>query len=159
MKGEFMKMKSIGWMFFFASLASVAIVCAATKIAVPQTGGTYSVGQLFDLINTNNPAKTSRFLILTTKGSQGIDLSAYNGQSVVLNQDPARIAQLVAGGALTSATKAKYQAIMLYFTLPTAPAPFNTYKYYLNDPNPGKRVKAGNVIRDPAASIIAKWNI
>lgn len=152
-------MKSIGWMFFFASLASVAIVCAATRIAVPHTGGTYSVGQLFNLINTNNPAKTSRFLILTTKGSQGIDLSAYNNQLVVLNQDPVRIAQLLAGGVLTAGTKAKYQAIMLYFTLPNAPAPFNNYKYYLNDPNPGKRVKAGNVIRDPAANIIAKWNI
>ncbi len=147
-------------MFFFASLASVAMVCAATKIPVPLTGRAYTVGQLFALINTNNPAGTSKFLILTASGdSQAAELSAYNNQSVVLNQDPVRINQLVKAGVLTSTTKAKYQKIMLYFKLPTAPAPYNTFKYYINDPNPGRRITTAGITRDPAANIIAKWGI
>lgn len=157
--GVVMKMRSIGWIFFLASLTTVVAVFAAVKIPVPQTGVPYTVGQLLALINTNNPGQTSRFLILTTQGSQSIDLSAYNDQQVVLNQDASRINQLFSGGVLTTATKAKYQKILLYFRLPNAPAPYNTYKFYINDPNPGKRIRAGSVIRDPAANIIAKWAV
>lgn len=156
-----MKIRNIGWMFFFASLASVVTVFAlsAGNIPVPQVGDQHSIEWLSKLINTNNPGGTSKFFILTNKGSQSADLSAYANQVVTLKQDLTRINQLFNAGVLNATTKSQYAKILLYFTLPNAPAPYNTAKIYINDPNPGKIVKAAGITRNPAANIIAKWAI
>lgn len=114
------------------------------KISVPAVGTTYSLQYLFDLINTNNPQKTSNFLIPIGQNGQPIDDShcwqanpqitgsasasklgitpqwvQQNGAtSVQLAGDEELITFLYSDGRLNDATKEQYQKILLYFKVP-----------------------------------------
>lgn len=167
-----MKMRTIGWIFFFASVAGLVSICHAAKkkkakaitstssatIVVPNLAGrSYTVMQLFDLINANNPGRTSDFLVLTTQGSKGAriagyDWSPYANQTVILKQDASRINTLTQARCFPDTqTQVNYLNSMVWFQLPGLPA------MYLIDPNPGPTVRAGKTVRSPAFNNINSW--
>lgn len=51
-----------------SSQSAVVMAPAAAKPAVPATGKNYTLGQLFALINTSNPANSSNFILPTLAG-------------------------------------------------------------------------------------------
>lgn len=142
------------------------------KPAIPSTSKTYTVQQLLNLINSNNPNQSSEFIVAAGKsgtlkatdkitgivGSQSASraslastIQSNLNTSVKLNADPDLIELLVKNGVLDSTTQTQYSKILLYFTL-------NGYRFYLNDPNPGHIVRSAGVVRSPAAQIINKWD-
>ena len=150
------------------------------KPAVPSTNKTYTVQQLLNLINSNNPNQTSTFLVAANgtsvvldkdawavdqsgkitnlTGSKSTDLASLKSliqsnlnASVTLKADPVLIKSLVVNGVLDSTTQGQYSKILLYFTL-------GGYRFYLNDPNPGRIVRSAGVLRSPALNIISKWD-
>ena len=162
--------------FVFAAIAGFCGLHVATQIKaqirspglpVPVVGKQYTVQQLLSLINRNNPAKTSNFIVPTSKGSviqtsAGIDgsksvdfaglkgiIQGNLGTEVTLNDDPNLIQQLFNEGRLNNTTKPQYAKILLYFTL-------NGYRFYINDPYPAKIVVGRT---NPAGQIINKWNL
>lgn len=114
------------------------------KIVLPVPGNTYSIQRLFNLINANNPRKTSNFITLIGANKQPIDdshcwqtipqikgsasasvigiTSAWikqNGATKVqVFQDEELIKFLNDDGRLDSTTKDLYKKILLYFKVP-----------------------------------------
>ncbi len=153
---------------------------ASTLLPVPKPG-TYTVAELFSLINQNNPAKTSEFIVpLTGKspnytvikagdditkitGSAGtskrgltgiISQATMNKTTVTLRPDITLINFLFSAKQkrLDSASKAGYQKILLYFEL-------GGFRFYLVDPFPGKIVTLKGTKRSPAMNNIKKWDL
>ena len=131
------------------------------KMPIPIANGWYTLGGLFDLINTNNPSKNSNFLVLVNGSTQSASVAGLSTQYIIANRaamvqllaDEDRINQLTSAGSLTTITKPYYQRLLLYFKLPNS-----TYKFYLNDPTPGKVVNTARGTTNPALNIINKWD-
>ena len=150
------------------------------KPTVPLTTRTYTVQQLLNLINSNNPNQTSAFIVAVNgsnvimdkdawatdksgkitniTGSKSTDTAGLKNiiqtnlnTNVTLKADPILINSLTINGALSSITKAQYSKILLYFSL-------GGYRFYINDPNPGLIVRSAGVVRSPAQNIISKWD-
>ncbi len=140
------------------------------KPPVPSTAKAYTVLQLMNLINTSNKKKTSTFIVMidaqgaitnspsSAAGSQSVaraglqsTIESNMNTSVTLQQDPALIGVLAAGKRLDTKNKDKYQKIVLYFEL-------GGYRFYINDPFPGKTVTVKKKRRSPADNIIKKWD-
>jgi hypothetical protein len=135
------------------------------KLLTPIPGRQYTIGKLFDLINTNNPAKTSNFLVLTQKGTVsaaqfGFDqnwINAARASRVTLQKDDGQITVLINTKQLDAKTKNTYGKILLFFTVKDAKG--NLLKLYLNDPWPGLPKKAGSRSINPAADILKSWDL
>ncbi len=132
------------------------------KLPVPVAGKEYTLGALFNLINTNNASGNSNFLVLDKNGvsrsasTVGVSLSYIqeNADTMVqLNADTERISQLTSKGVLTSKTAPQYSKILLYFELDGIPG-----RLYINDPAPGKVIKSSFKETNPALNIINKWD-
>ena len=155
------------------------------KLPIPVAGKTYTVGQLFDLINMNNPRKNSNFRVPRRKGRLLPDdkcwstklkgsypantaklpnelritpswLRANGGIKVALQADPELIEYLAFNKRLKRKTKTKYARILLYFKLQSSRGA--VYRFYINDPWPGKirRTSRGKV--NPAGKILKRWD-
>lgn len=150
---------------------------STSGIPAPITGIPYTVQKLVDLINTNNPNKTSEFIvpinqnsvvmnkdcwnvadqrITNLTGSKSVSYAGLKGvisrnlnTNVTLKADPTLINHLANDRRLDANTKPKYAKILLYFEL-------EGYRFYINDPYPA-RIVIGRV--NPAANIINKWRI
>lgn len=140
------------------------------KPPIPVIGKSYIINQLKTLINMNNPADTSDFLVLTdAKGTvlkagtpvanaggsksaknAGLDgiISSNMQATVSLNSATNLITLLGQTGRLAAADVAQYSKILLYFEL-------GGYWFFISDPWPGKIV-VGRV--NPAKNIISKWD-
>jgi hypothetical protein len=157
-------------------ISSESIRAAGSKPRVPVIGGTYTLGGLWNEINANNPKKNSNFIValngqtpipasacwpngVNLNGSAGahkvgLDLNyikANAGVSVTLKQDTTLVDYLVSSTRLQVGMKDKYSKILLYFEL-------NGYRFYLNDPFPGKMVRTAVSSVNPAGNIIGKWD-
>jgi hypothetical protein len=146
------------------------------KPPVPIAGMAYTVDDLLDLINMNNPNKTSNFIvplkgkspnysimtaadcsrnITDISGSRSVSFAGLKSivvanmkMKVSLRRDDKLVGLLYAQNRLDRTTKEAYAKILLYFEL-------GGYRFYLVDPFPGKIV-AGRV--NIARNIINKWN-
>ncbi len=141
-----------------------------------KAGSTYTVGQLFDLINNNNPYKNSNFIVPMKAGkpipasgdirqisgsysakaaglANIIETNKAIGTKVTLQADDTLINFLYAQKRLNSQTKANYAQILLYFEL-------GGYRFYLADPFPGiiklYAIQSSGV--NIASNIIKKWD-
>ncbi len=132
------------------------------KLPVPVAGKEYTLGALFNLINTNNASGNSNFLVLDSKGASrsastvGVSLSYIQENAdttVQLRTDDDRITQLTSKGVLTTKTASQYSKILLYFELDGISG-----RLYLNDPAPGKVIKSSFKETNPALNIINKWD-
>jgi hypothetical protein len=147
--------------------------------SIPAVNKSYKLVDLFDLINKNNPAMTSNFLV-PLNGHQVItdaqcwsvkpDGSASAAQvgltsswvknnanlMVTLLQDEDLINYLCQQGNLLQQNKAQFNAILLYFKLSLTPNG-TIYRFYLNDPFPGIVRNFGGKTVNPALMIIEQW--
>lgn len=162
------------------SRPTMASAVGLAKPTVPTIGKTYTVRQLLGLINSNNPNKTSNFIvgmngdsvvmdsdcwatksagiITNLTASKSVDMAGLKSliqsnldSNVVLRSDNQLISYLANDGRLDSTTQNQYGKILLYFVL-------NGYRFYLNDPHPGKITRVAGVMRSPALNIINKWD-
>lgn len=147
--------------FLGISLANSKTGSTTAKLPIPTANGWYTLGGLFDLINTNNPSKNSNFLVLVNGATQSAGVAGLSTQYITANRaamvqlfaDDERINQLAKIGSLTTITKPYYQRLLLYFRVPNS-----TYKFYINDPTPGKVVNTTRGSKNPALNIINKWD-
>ena len=171
-----MKNSTIYYSVLLAVASCFMVHVVQAKPKVPSTSQSYTVQQLVTLINTSNPSKTSKFLVLVDRSGkyasalgaaagsasaerakaadgtklQGI-IQSNLGTTVTLSQDAALINQLLSQKRLDGANTEKYKRILLYFEL-------DGYRFYLNDPFPGKIVRMKGKRRSPADNIIKKWD-
>lgn len=185
MKQNFFMMLFVGICIFFGFRVMTTarqLHAGSSKknlISVPSVNKQYTIQALLNAINQNNPMRTSTFLVPT--GANGVlldddmtrNVSQITGsQSIValpdiqnlvqqqestmvnLKTDPALITYLASQNRLDRVTTPEYQRILLYFIL-------GEYRLYINDPFPGKIVHYPGlrVNVNPAANIIAKWNL
>ena len=149
-----------------------------TGMPVPIAGKQYTIGSLFNLINTYNPSKNSNFLV-AIKGNQvltddqdstSLDGSASadrmqivdlawiktNGNMTITLLEDENLANfLVSDGRVSSTDKNKYKALIAYFTVSINGF---TYRLYLNDPFPAKMLRTAMGSVYPAGNTIAKYN-
>lgn len=163
---------SLGCLFAISSISEVSTGTPKTrkrsskkttqKLAIPIAGKKYKLGDLFNLINTNNSRTTSNFLVLDARGisrsasTVGVsrDYIEENADTTVqLFEDGNRIKELEGYGILDSKTSSQYRRILLYFQLDGIDG-----KIYLNDPAPGKIVRSAFKTTNPAQNIINKWD-
>ncbi len=155
-------------------ILSMGSILCANKPSAPPIGSSYTVQELLTLINSNNPSKSSSFIIPVNgrtiikdsdcwpaigphlDGSISVGaaklqplISQNLNTKVTLQADDTLINFLEQTGRLNSQTKVPYRKILLYFTL-------KGYRFYLNDPYP-MRIVARRA--NAAQNIINKWNI
>lgn len=146
--------------------------------SIPVGNKSYKLVDLFHLINQNNAAMTSNFLVplngrlvitdaeCWTVKPNGSASAAQVGLTsgwikknsnlmVTLLPDENLINYLCQQGNLLQQNKKQYNSILLYFKL-LAPNG-KTYRFYLNDPFPAKVKTFGGKTVNPALMIINKW--
>lgn len=157
----------------------------ATKLPVPSTAKTYTIGQLLKLINTNNPGNTSTF-ITPINGSQIVgDAQCWSvgvgpgGKKIINNITGSRS---VANAGLTALINTNLNATVqlradpvlldhLYNTgrFPDVKAKAlygrilvyfvkEGYRFYIADPFPAPIVRMARGGVNPAQNILDKWN-
>ncbi len=169
----------LGMFILVVGVFGLRVMMAQMSLAkppVPIVGMAYTVGDLLDLINMNNPRKNSNFIvpvkgkspdytvmkaidcerdITRISGSKSVALAGLRGiinasmnVKVSLRKDDKLAGLLYAQNRLDKSTKEAYEKILTYFEV-------GGYRFYLVDPFPPKIVK-GRV--NPARNIIEKWN-
>lgn len=158
---------------------------SALKPAIPVVGVAYSLGQLFALINTSNPAQSSNFIMATLKGKLVKHEACWPSKGVLLDGSVSSDRVNFGGVAINKAWIQANQGVQVqlqadnmlisYLTQKkrlTAVKSMNQkyaqillffvleiggakYRFYMNDPFPGKI--QGNV--NPAAMILKKWDL
>lgn len=150
-----------------------------------QPGATFTVTQLWNLINTRLKKKAAHFLVPGGKNNKvftdsecnwatgganihgsysaerlgfSADWIQKNGdQQVTLHDDPDLITLLEKEGRIASANQGdKYQKILLYFTLSMNGV---SYRLYLNDPYPSKVVNVGKKVINEVKNILNAWEV
>ncbi len=157
---------------------TVGIVCfqgAAAKkskrgcVPVPHVGVKYSLGRLFDLINTGNPNKTLNFVMENGDSASLVGMTSkwiaeQCNLMVTLSYDENLIDELVEKGKIRdrSNDRDSYKKILLRFQVKNKSGKmlFGGRWFYLNDTNPGKRRKIRNRKKVyHAKNIWRKWKI
>ena len=100
--------------------------------------------------HTTSPANAAGSMSADRAGLHGV-IEANMNTAVVLKSDDLLINALKTSGRLDDKNSAYYQKILLYFDL-------GGYRFYLNDPFPGKIIMSAGVRRSPADAIIQKWD-
>lgn len=167
---------------------SVSSTSTAT-ISVPQVSTQYTLGYLFGLINTNNSANNSNFLVALngiapipdsqawSKIPNGSGSAALAGMTVAwiqknknavvtLQTDQELITILKSNGRLLLGDANAYAKILLYFKYRLSSSG-PVYRFYLNDPFPGlvrsvvSKVggKTQRITVNPVQLILNKWNV
>lgn len=167
-----------------AQSGGVTTAPVAQKLAVPALGVTYTIGQLWSLINQSNPAQTSNFILPTLKGrllrheqcwpSQGSFLDgavsaervpfkgvkidrewiATNQNIKVQLQSDAQLVDFLVRDKRLSRIGGMHQQYGQLLLYFVLKIGGANYRFYLNNVCPGK-IKGKNA---PARSIIAKWD-
>lgn len=162
----------------------VAALPAPQKPGVPALGATYTIGQLWTLINTSNPAQSSNFILPTLQGrvlrheqcwpSQGKFLDGsvsaeripfkgitINREWVINNQNikvqlqsDAPLIEFLVRDKRLTRTAGINQQYGQILLYFVLQINKANYRFYLNDVCPGK-IKGKNA---PARSIINKWD-
>ncbi|MFH1831394.1 MAG: hypothetical protein ABH827_01190 [bacterium] len=152
---------TVGYLYIYDG-NSIHASRAGAQISLPATGSRVALGNLFNLINANNPNKSSNFLIWYNgrwQGAQtiGCDAQYYkdNGNFMVkLISDTTLVNSLIQNKQIKATDKTKALRVWLYFELNIGG---KTHRFYLNDPNPGKYKKIGRKTIYPAKNIMNKY--
>lgn len=166
-------------LLLFCSIGLLGRSVAVGNPGIPSTGVSYTLYEIWQLINSNNPAKTSNFILPTLGGKILTDAQCWPAEGVLLDgsvsasklniteawvtsnknykiqlqSDNKLIKYLLKNNRLTKVNdvNALYKQILLYFILPIGGV---NYRFYLNDPFPGG-IQGNNC---PAQQIISKWD-
>lgn len=165
-----------------AQMLCVELGAVTETLTPPALGEQKSPAELIALINQNNPAGTSNFLVLT-KGLNDVvpcaengamDLSVVNGSTgadkagfslnhlraqfnkMQLKQDADLLNKLKTKGCFSKTEyKDEYGKILLYIVM-KSPTNGNYYRLYLNDPWPSTYVSGGP---NEVLTILIKWGL
>jgi hypothetical protein len=160
----------------------------AGKPAVPSVGVTYTLGQLFNLINTSNPNKTSNFIFPTLHGKVMTDAQCWPSQGDLLTASVSASSVDFGNGVIINGPWIEKNS-NLQIQLAADPILLNflvtngrvakkdqqsygrillygliningtNYRLYLNDPFPGKIVTTSRSTTNPSAAILNKWDL